>query len=113
MSPASSAESWTSRAYVVGEIILSLVALVGAGGMLNFAISEQARTAAAGAISIVLVFWFSRRAAEQATNSVRESTNGQLAELRATVNQLSALRARDLPVQDAAPLAANILRREG
>ncbi len=109
MSP-SSADSWTSRAYVVGEIVLSLVAFVGAGVVLYFATNSPAQTAAVSVISSVVVFWFSRRAAEQATNTVKETTNGQLAELRATVGQLGALKARDLPVQDAAPIAANIVR---
>lgn len=85
---------------MIGEIIISLVALTGGGYIFATTINEGVRLAISGMLSIVLVFWFQRRATEQASNAVVKSSeqataavttlaNGQLSSLQGAIDQLN------------------------
>jgi hypothetical protein len=72
---------FATRVYVVGEVVVSLVVLVG-GFLLVFYSPDQAvQLVGSGAVSAATVFWFQRRANEHSTNGLRELTQASLAEL--------------------------------
>jgi hypothetical protein len=59
-------ESFATRAYVVGEVVITALALIG-GFMLVYFGEPEVKLVGAGLLPALLVFWFQRRAAESAT----------------------------------------------
>jgi hypothetical protein len=126
-----SGDSFATRVYVVGEVLISVIALVGSLVVLFFSTDQGVKLATSGLLTGVTVFWFQRRQTEQSNNSLVQSNNamatlanGKLTQLLDSQQQLQAradglvtllaqLRARDLPVQDAAPIAASIVQQGG
>lgn len=81
---------WSTRAYVLGEILLSVIILVGGGLLLLYNPSPMIQALIIGLLPTVVVFWFSRRATEQATNKVAEISNGNLKNLSERIDALAA-----------------------
>ena len=74
-------ESFGTKVYVVGEVLISVIALLGALGMLFYGGDQGAKLAASGLLSAVTVFWFQRRQAEQANNNMAMLADGKLTQL--------------------------------
>lgn len=79
---------WTIRAYVLAEIIISFSALIGGVLLVHFGTQEAERSVGATLVGAVTVFWFQRRASEQATNKIAEVSNGNLKALQDKVDKL-------------------------
>ncbi len=82
--------NFATNAYVIGEIVISVVGLVGAGALFILSTNPAATTLSSMLVSAVIVFWFSRRATEQATNKIQEISNGNLRALNDRIDALTA-----------------------
>jgi len=82
---------FATRVYVVGEVLVSLTALLGSMYLLVYGPDQSVKLVASGVISAVTVFWFQRRATEQASNQMAYLANGKLTEM---LNNQSALTSR-------------------
>lgn len=72
---------FATNIYVVGEVLISVIALVGALAVLFFSGDQDVKLTASGLLSAITVFWFSRRAAEQSNNNLTMLANGKLTQL--------------------------------
>ena len=81
-------DAFASRAYVVGEILISLAALVGGSIMVFFGGAESTKLVGSGMVSAVTALWFARRQGEQSNNNLAMLANGKLTQvLESTQNQ--------------------------
>lgn len=79
----------TSIIYVLGEVVISLLALGGSLFVLLTTSSHDVQLVAAGLISAVSVFWFQRRASEQSQNKLQEIADGNLKGLQAQIAEVN------------------------
>ena len=73
--------SITTIIYVVGEVVISLTAMIGALYVLITVPDQGVKLTASGLLSAVSVFWFTRRQAEQANNNMAMLADGKLTQL--------------------------------
>jgi hypothetical protein len=71
-----------TRVYVVGEVLVSLVTLVGGFGLVFYSADDAVKLVGAGAISAVTGVWFIRRQAEHSANNLRSLASDELGQLR-------------------------------
>lgn len=69
---------FSRRVYVIGEVVISLVVLIGAGLLLYQSREPSVQNAASVGLGAVLAFWFQRRQGEQAVNAVSVIADGKL-----------------------------------
>ena len=74
-------DSFATRVYVVGEVLISLAALGGGAAMVFWGTDEAVRMVGSGMVSAVTALWFSRRQSEQAINSQAQLANGKLTQV--------------------------------
>jgi hypothetical protein len=79
--PLSPSESFATRAYVIGEILISVLGLSGSMLVLFYSTDEGVKLAASGLLSAIAVFWFQRRASEQSNNNLAMLADGKLSQL--------------------------------
>lgn len=83
-------DDFATRVYVVGEVLISVLALAGALAVLFFSTDQGVKLAASGLLSAVTVFWFQRRGSEQSNNNLATLANGKLSQLLNSQAQLQA-----------------------
>jgi len=83
-----STSEFGTRVYVVGEVLISVISLVGALMVLFYSSDQGVKLAASGILSAVTVFWFQRRQSEQSNNSLATLANGKLTQLLNSQQQL-------------------------
>jgi len=77
----SGGETFGTKVYVLGEVLISVIALLGALAVLFYSSDQGVKLAASGLLTGVTVFWFQRRQAEQSNNSLATLANGKLTQL--------------------------------
>jgi hypothetical protein len=77
----SAPDTFATRVYVIGEVTVSIVALAGSMAVLFYSADEGVKLTASGVLSAIVVFWFSRRQAEQSNTALASIANGKLTEL--------------------------------
>lgn len=74
-------DTFATRVYVVGEVLVSLIVLLGGFWLVFFSGEESVKLVGSGAITGATTFWFSRRQAEQSNNALAHVANGKLQHL--------------------------------
>jgi len=74
-------DQFATRVYVVGEVLISLLALSVGAFMVIYSSALGPQMVGSGLVSAVTVFWFQRRSSEQANNAVITLANGKLSSL--------------------------------
>jgi hypothetical protein len=68
----------TSLIYVVGEVVISVLALVGGFLMVFYSPEESVKLVGSGVLSAVTALWFTRRQGEQSNNALSAVADGKL-----------------------------------
>lgn len=73
--------STTSLIYVVGEVVISILAMVGGFVLVFYSEQSDVKLVGSGVLSAVTALWFARRQGEQSNNALQSLANGKLSQL--------------------------------
>jgi hypothetical protein len=74
-------DHFATRVYVVGEVLVSLVVLVGGFLLVFYSPEQAAQLVGAGALGSATAFWFQRRSSEQSNNTTKEVLSQTMVQL--------------------------------
>ena len=74
-------DSFATRVYVIGEVLISLAALGGGAAMVFYGADDAVQLVGSGMVSGVIGVWFARRQGEQSNNALSQLANGKLSQV--------------------------------